>query len=164
MVGVWRLTWTLSSPHSWSAPCGGLPVPFALAGAKANEQQTLLEIFTVEPGLLTDRPGQILIGDKNHFGAAFEAQLADAGVNLLCPARKGETQRPGAELFKPLRQVIESINQTFKGRLDLERHGGRTPAGVMTGVLQRILALTAAIWHSGHADAPTHRLLTAFDS
>ena len=42
------------------------------------------------------------------------------------PARKGEPDRPGAPLFKPLRQTIESINQTFKGQLDLERHGGHT--------------------------------------
>jgi hypothetical protein len=44
-----------------------------------------------------------------------------------------------------LRQIIESINQTFKGQLDLERHGGRTPDGVVVRVLQRILAMTAAI-------------------
>jgi hypothetical protein len=31
-----------------------------------------------------------------------------------------------AHLFKPLRQTIESINQTFKSQLDLERHGGHT--------------------------------------
>jgi hypothetical protein len=67
---------------------------------------------------------------------------------LLRPARKGESPRPGAALFKPLRQVIESINQTFKAQLALERHGGRTPAGVAVRVLQRILALTAAIWHN----------------
>jgi hypothetical protein len=30
-----------------------------------------------------------------------------------------------------LRQVIESVNETFKGQLDLERHGGHTPAGVI---------------------------------
>jgi hypothetical protein len=29
-----------------------------------------------------------------------------------------------------LRQVIESINDTFKGQLDLQQHGGHTPAGV----------------------------------
>ena len=62
-----------------------------------------------------------------------------------------------------LRQVIESINQTFKGQLDLERHGGRTPADVMVRILQRILALTAAIWHNGHTDAPIHRSLITFD-
>jgi hypothetical protein len=48
---------------------------------------------------------------------------------------------------------IESINQTFKGQLDLERHGGHTPAGVMVRVLQRVLALTAAIWHNDHTRA-----------
>jgi len=66
-------------------------------------------------------------------------------------------------LFKPLRQTIESINQTFKGQLDLERHGGHTPAGVMVRVLQRILTLSAAIWQNDHTGAPVHRSLTAYD-
>jgi hypothetical protein len=66
-------------------------------------------------------------------------------------------------LFTPLRQTIESINQTFKGHLDLERHGGRTPAGVMIRVLQRVLALTAAIWHNDKTQTPTKRSLTAYD-
>ncbi|GAA3624503.1 hypothetical protein GCM10022419_132660 [Nonomuraea rosea] len=42
------------------------------------------------------------------------------------PARKGGPERPGAELFRPLRQVIESVNQTFKGQFTLERHHSRT--------------------------------------
>jgi hypothetical protein len=29
-----------------------------------------------------------------------------------------------------LRQLIESVNDTLKGQLDLERHGGRTIQGV----------------------------------
>ncbi len=41
---------------------------------------------------------------------------------MLRPARKGERERPGAALFKPLRQVIESINETFKGQLDRALH------------------------------------------
>ncbi|MBB5432993.1 hypothetical protein HDA36_003077 [Nocardiopsis composta] len=65
--------------------------------------------------------------------------------------------------MRPLRQVIESINQTFKGQLDLERHGGRTPGGVMVRVLQRILALTAAIWHNDRTGQPVLRSLTAYD-
>jgi len=64
---------------------------------------------------------------------------------LLRPARTREPERPGARFFKPLRQTIESINDTFKGQLDLEQHGGRTRAGVIARVWQRILALTAAI-------------------
>ncbi|MFB9838591.1 IS982 family transposase, partial [Actinoallomurus acaciae] len=61
------------------------------------------------------------------------------------------------------RQIIESVNETFKGQLDLKRHRGRTPSGVAVRVLQRILALTAAIWHNGHTGQPTIRTLTAYD-
>jgi Transposase DDE domain len=146
------------------ATLGGLPIGFALTGAKADERQTLLGILAADPALAAGRPGQILIGDRNYYGAAFETDLATAGLTLLRPARKGEPERPGAPFFKPLRQVIESINQTFKSQLDLERHGGRTPAGVTVRVLQRILALTAGIWHNDKTAAPVHRSLTAYDS
>jgi hypothetical protein len=81
----------------------------------------------------------------------------------LRPARAGETPRPGARLFRPLRQVIASINDTGKGRLDLDHHGGHTPTGVRARVLQRVLAPTAAIWHNDHIGAPTPRSLIASD-
>ena len=142
---------------------GGLPVAFALTGAKADERQTLLGIFETDPALVASGPSQVLIGDKNYYGAGFEAALAKAGLRLLRPARAGEPERPGARFFKPLRQVIESINQTFKGQLDLERHGGHTPGGTWIRVLQRILALTAVIWHNDKTSAPIHRSLTAYD-
>ena len=93
----------------------------------------------------------------------FEATLAAAGVDLLRPARKGEAPRPGGEFFKPLRQVIESINDTFKGQLDLEQHGGHTPAGVWVRIVQRVLALTAAIWHNDRTGQPIKRSLLAYD-
>jgi hypothetical protein len=141
----------------------GLPVGFALAGAKADERDVLLAIFTAEPGLVTARPGQTLIGDKNYYGHDFEAAMASAGIRLLRPARKGEPARAGAHLFKPLRQVIESVNDTFKGQLDLERHGGHTPGGVIVRVLQRILALTAAIWHNDTTGQAALRSLVAYD-
>jgi hypothetical protein len=141
----------------------GLPVAFALAGAKADEREILAGMLTAGPDLLATRPGQTLIGDKNYFGAAFEAAMASAGIRLLRPARKGEPERAGARFFKPLRQIIESINDTFKGQLDLEQHGGHTPEGVTVRVLQRILALTAAIWHNDRAGQPVKRSLLAYD-
>src|SRR6266704_559424 len=141
----------------------GLPVGFALAGAKADEREVLLGILAADPALLAERPGQTLIADKNYFGGAFEVALAAHRVRLLRPARKGEPDRAGAHLFRPLRQVIESINDTFKGQLDLERHGGHTPAGVIARVLQRILALTAAIWHNDKTGQATPRSLVAYD-
>jgi len=145
------------------ATLGGLPIGFALTGAKADERQTLLSILAADPTLAAARPGQILIADRQYYGTAFEADLASQHLQLLRPARKGEQPRPGAPLFKPLRQTIESINQTFKAQLGLERHGGHTPTGVMVRILQRILALTAAIWHNDHTRQPVHRSLTAYD-
>ena len=141
----------------------GLPVGFALTGAKADERQVLLDILAADPALTAGRAGQVIIGDKNYYGRDFEAALAAAGLALLRPARKGEPERPGARFFKPLRQVIESVNDTFKGQLDLERHGGHTPAGVIARVLQRILALTAAIWHNDRTGQPVKRSLIAYD-
>ncbi len=58
---------------------------------------------------------------------------------------------------------MESIFDTYKDQIDLERHRGRTPAGVLVCVLQRILALTAAIWHNDHAGQPVKRSLLAYD-
>jgi len=140
----------------------GLPIGFALTGAKADERLTLQQILT-DPTVATLIAGQILIGDKNYFGRDFETDLADAHATLLRPARKGEPDRPGARFFKPLRQVIESIFDTLKGQLDLERHGGRTTAGVITRVWQRLLALTAAIWHNERTGNRPLRSLIAYD-
>jgi Transposase DDE domain len=50
------------------ATLGGLPIGFALAGAKADERQVLLGILEADPALTAGRPGQLLIGDKNYYG------------------------------------------------------------------------------------------------
>ena len=125
---------------------------------QADERQVLPDILA-DPVLAAGRDGQIIIADKNYYGHDFEAALADGRICLFRPARKGKPQRAGSGFFKPLRQIIESINATFKGQLDLERHGGHTPAGVMVRVLQRILALTAAIWHNNRR-RPARQALT----
>ena len=140
----------------------GLPVGFALTGAKADERHTLLHIITTDPDL-AGRTAQTLIADKNYYGRQFETTLPELGISLLRPARKGEPDRPGTRFFKPLRQIIESINDTLKGQLDLEHHGGRTLAGVLVRVWQRLLALTAVIWHNDTIGAPIKRSLIAYD-
>ncbi|TWG04047.1 DDE family transposase [Streptomyces brevispora] len=50
----------------------GLPIAFALTGAKADERETLLALLAANSDLLARRPGQTLIGDKNYFGRTFE--------------------------------------------------------------------------------------------
>ena len=141
-----------------------MPVAFALTGAKADERETLLGMFDADPALVASRPapdpdrGQELLRQ-----ARSRPNSPTPASTLLRPARKGEKPRAGQRFFKPLRQIIESINNTLKAQLDLERHGGRTVAGVAARVLQRILALTAAIWHNDHTGQPILRSLTAYD-
>jgi Transposase DDE domain len=143
----------------------GLPIGWALTGAKADERHTLCDILTDTGSLVATASSSTttIIADKNYYGRVFETKLADAGITLLRPQRKGEKPRAGHRLFKPLRQIIESVNDTLKGQLDLEHHGGRTVAGVCARIAQRILALTAAIWHNDQLGATIKRSLTAYD-
>jgi len=142
----------------------GLPVAWALSGAKADEREVLATLLETTPALAKAREHRpIVIADKNYYGRVFEADLEDRGIELLRPARQGEKPRRGQRFFKPLRQVIESVNDTLKGQLDLEHHGGRTIAGVCARIAQRVLALTAAIWHNDRLGLPVRRSLTAYD-
>jgi hypothetical protein len=77
------------------ATLGGLPIGFALTGAKADERQTLLGILAADPALAATRPGQTPIADRQYYGAEFEAALTAQHLRLLRPARKGEHERPG---------------------------------------------------------------------
>ena len=113
---------------------------------------------------LTGRTGQTLMADKGYRSANFEAELNAHGITLIRPSLKSEKARPDQRFLKPFRQIIESVNQTLKAQLDLERHGGRKPAGVCARVLQRLLALTAAIWHNETTNQPhPARSLLAYD-
>ncbi|GGN28541.1 hypothetical protein GCM10011609_84740 [Lentzea pudingi] len=70
---------------------------------------------------------------------------------------------PAEHLLKPVRQLIKSMNDTLKGQLDLELHGGRTIDGVTARIAPRVLALTAAIWHNRATGQPLTRSLIAYD-
>jgi hypothetical protein len=141
----------------------GLPITFALANPKTDEREVARDLFETDTDLLARRVGQTVIADKGYASREFETFLNERGAHLLRPAFKREKPRPGAALLKPLRQIIESVNDTLKGQLDLEQHGGRTHDGVIARVLQRILALTAAIWHNERVGQPALRSLIAYD-
>jgi hypothetical protein len=141
----------------------GLPVAYALSSANTDEREALIDLFDLDTGLLTHPDGLILVVDKGYRDAATEAHLAGRGVTMIRPAYRNEAPRPGRMLLRAVRQSIESVNQTLKGQLDLEQHGGRTHAGVAVRVLQRILALTAAIWHNWHTGQTVLRSLVAYD-
>lgn len=156
-----RFFWGLRL-HLVATPAG-LPVTFALAHPKINERDVAIDLLEFDPALLAGRAGQTLVADKGYTSAEFEARLADYGIELVRPARRDERPRRGAPQLKSLRQIIESINATLKTKLNLERHGAHSRQGVLIRVLQRLLALTAAIWHNHHAGQPVLRSLTAYD-
>ena len=139
----------------------GLPTAFALAPAKADERDIATEMIA---HARLARAGQTLMADKGYRSASFEEDLNEAHMTLIRPATKTEAPRSGQRFLRPFRHIIESIFQTFKGQLDLERHGGRTKAGVVARVLQRILALTTVIWHNETTQRPRPaRSLIAYD-
>jgi hypothetical protein len=139
----------------------GLPVTFALTGAKADERQVLLELLVVEPQLVATRPGASRDRRQALLRPGVRAASWRAGRAAVAAGSSGEAERPGAQLFKPLRQLIEPVNQIFKGQLDLGSHGGRTSVGVAFRMLQPILGLTAVIWHNDKTGQPTLRSLVA---
>ncbi len=159
-----RFFWGLRL-HLIATP-SGLPVTYALTSAKTDERDTGLAMLELDTAL-SQRNGQVLMADKGYRSASFEHELNTRGVTLIRPTFGKEPDRPGQRFLRPFRQIIESINQTFKAQLDLERHGGRKPAGVCTRVLQRLLALTAAIWHNeppADQDQPDHSSPTTTDT
>jgi hypothetical protein len=141
----------------------GLPVTWALADPKLDERQVLMAVLDHDPTLHAARPGLTIIADKGYVSAELDRYLAERGVALLRPSYRNRTPRPGEHLLKPIRQLIESVNDTLKGQLDLELHGGRSIDGVGVRVAQRLLALTAAIWHNRATGAPITRSLIAYD-
>jgi Transposase DDE domain len=141
----------------------GLPIAYALTNPKHDERVVARDLLETNPALLADRPGQTLMADKGYRSAELETLLASHGATLIRPSYKTEKPRPGQRFLRPLRQIIESINQTLKAGLDLERHAARSLPGTAARVVQRLLALTAAIWHNEHHGQPTPRSLTAYD-
>ncbi len=104
-----------------------------------------------------------LAGWAGWAGREFETLLGEYGITMLRPSRKDETTRFGEPVLKKVRQLIESVNDTLKGQLDLEHHGGRSCQGVAIRVAQRVLAMAAAIWHNHTIGAPITRSLIAYD-
>ena len=155
------LSTLLTALHLICTPAG-LPITWALASPKTGERQILTAIIEHDPGLIRQRPGLAIIADKGYVSQALDRWLTQRGVTILRPTYRNLPPRPGEHLLKPIRQLIESVNDTLKGQLDLELHGGRTIKDVSTRIAQRTLALTAAIWRN-RPRQPVTQTLIAYD-
>ena len=112
---------------------------FDLVAANKGERQAALALLEANP-----IEGATIVCDKGFAGADFEAAVRELRALLLRPSRADEPDRPNPPIGW-IRQRIESIVNTLKDQLLLERHGGRTPAGLLARVTARILALCACI-------------------
>jgi hypothetical protein len=137
----------------------GLPVAWCLATPKLGEREVVAALLDHERGRL--RPGLVLLADKGFAGQEFEQLVAAHGATLVRPDRADEPCRHGS--LGRWRQWIESTFATLKDQLSLERHRGRTLAGVVVRVAQRLLALAAAIWWNWETGAADKRSLVAYD-
>lgn len=99
----------------------------------------------------------MLVVDKGHRGQGTETWLGERDITMVRPVHGNEKRRLGPALLRAVCRTIESVNDTFKGQLDLEQHGSRAITGVAVRVLQRVLALTATIWQNWHAGQPVIR-------
>jgi hypothetical protein len=140
-----------------------MPILWALADPKLGEREVLAAMLEVDAEITVAHDGILLITDKGLAGRDFEQLLASYSITLLRPSRADEQARYGEPMLKKVRQLIESVNDTLKGQLNLEEHGGRSYAGVAIRVAQRILAMAAAIWRNNQIGAPVTRSLTAYD-
>ena len=140
--------------HALFAP-DGTPRALALTSPKIDEKLVCLEMVA----RCERQPGQtmILIGDKNFRGKNFETELAALDATIMRPRRKDETRR-GPHLA-PIRQRIESIFQTCKDLLTLERHGARTLRNLRVRLCARFAALAAAIMLNHQLGRPSRSLV-----
>jgi len=136
---------------------------FCLANPKlTGERDQASEMLKRQPAN-RPHPGTVIVTDKGFAGEDFEDFLTSPqlGLTLIRPARKDEKQPRCFPNW--LRQRVEAIIWTIKNQLGLERHGARVPAGLWARVVQRLLALNAAIWHNWKIGAPVKRSLIAYD-
>ena len=140
--------------HAIFAP-DGTPRALALTSPKLDEKLVCLELVA----RCERQPGQaiILIGDKNFRGKDFETELSNLDATILRPRRKDEPGR-GPHLAR-IRQRIESIFQTAKDILTLERHGARTLRNLRVRLSARFAALAAAIMLNHQLGRPSRSLV-----
>jgi hypothetical protein len=140
--------------------CEGTVTGFGLANPKlVGERAALLRLLEVP----ANRPaaGTVLVSDKGLAGHQVQGALADQHLLLVRPAR---TDEPDPGVFPTwLRQRVEAIIWALKHQLGLDRHGSRIPSGLWARVVQRLLALNAAIWFNWQIGAPIKRSLIAYD-
>jgi hypothetical protein len=136
--------------HLVCAP-DGTPRAASLVAADRPEREVALPLLA-----RSLRGGETIICDKGYAGREFAAAIDALGATVVRPARRDENTH-GPHLA-PIRQRIESVFQTCKDLLSLERHGARTPRNLAARIATRLLALAACISLNHQLGRPSRAL------
>jgi transposase len=131
----------------------GTPRALSLASPKRDEREVGLELLAS----CRREGGEILLADKGYAGREFAAAVEELQATVVRPKRKDEKGQ-GPHLA-PLRQRIESIFNTCKDILTMERHRARTLQGLKERILQRFLCLAACISLNYQLGRPSRALV-----
>jgi hypothetical protein len=127
----------------------GMQICFEVAAANVPEREAAAEMLeragTWSPQGLRRRRVPVL--------------MAALGAIFLRPDRKDQEPRFGG--LGSVRQWVESIVDTVRGQLWLERHGVHTMPGLNTRIAHRLLAPAACLWRNWQIGHPG-RNVTAY--
>ena len=137
--------------HLVCAP-DGTPRAASLVGADRPEREVALSLL---PRAI--RGGETIVTDKGYAGLDFERAVARMGALIVRPARRDEPEHQIR--LGQIRQRIESVFQTFKDLLSLERHGARTLENLRARIATRLLALAACVWLNHQLGRPSRSLV-----
>ena len=137
----------------------GLVTGFILVNPKMFGEAAATSMMLALPAN-TPPPGTTIVADKGLRSRALDVELAGRGLVLIRPAYPDETDTGVFPSW--LRQRIESVNQSLKHPLGIEQPGAHQPDGLFTRIVQRLLALNAAIWHNWSTSTDRKRSLIAY--
>jgi hypothetical protein len=139
----------------------GMPITWCLATPTLGEREVAAALLDDAARQQALAQGTIILADKGFAGRRFHRYVGALGAHLVRPDRKDEPRRFGS--LGGIRQWIESVIDTLKDQLGLERHGGRMLGGVFVRVAQRLLALATVVWFNWQLGEPAKRCLLAYD-
>jgi hypothetical protein len=135
----------------------GVPVGYDLAGPKTGQERE----SAYRPA--TAHPGSLLFADGGFWGAEYDSSMQLIDIRLITPNKHKLGQRPGSEIAKArIRLIIESLFSNLKRQMRLEDHLAKTKPGLAQRIVQRLLALTLAIYLNILTGRPP-RALAAYD-
>jgi len=131
----------------------GTPRALSYCSPKRDEREVGLQLLES----CRREGGETLLCDKGYAGREFAAAVNERKATVARPKRKDE---PGqGPHLAPLRQRIESIFNTCKDILTLERHRARTVEGLKERILQRFVCLAACISLNYQLGRPSRALV-----